>query len=138
MKTNVHNTDGWSFIFFLIKTMLMKINIVIIVYLFLKYGLNFIQESHWAFKNISTKMLNSREKNENFNIDLISIWKKPHIPRSKLLLNRNIISNIALYSEKSICIVKSINVRTILQPETLTVINSQWIWFFRSIKDGYM
>lgn len=46
MKTNVHNTDGWSFIFFLIKTMLMKINIVIIVYLFLKYGLNFIQESH--------------------------------------------------------------------------------------------
>lgn len=138
MKTNVHNTDGWSFIFFLIKTMLMKINIVIIVYLFLKYGLNFIQESHWAFKNISTKMLNSREKNENFNIDLISIWKNPHIPRSKLLLNRNIISNIALYSEKSICIVKSINVRTILQPETLTVINSQWIWFFRSIKDGYM
>lgn len=82
MKTNVHNTDGLVIyiLFFLVKTMLMKLNIVIIVYLFLINGLKFIQESHWAFKNISTKMLNSREKNENFNIDLISIWKKPTYP----------------------------------------------------------
>lgn len=63
MKTSVHNTDGLVIyiLFFKIKTMLMKINIVIIVYRFLINGLNFIQESHWAFKNISTKMLISRE-----------------------------------------------------------------------------
>lgn len=48
MKTNVHNTDGLVIyiLFFLIKTMLMKLNIVIIVYLFLINGLKFIQESH--------------------------------------------------------------------------------------------
>lgn len=48
MKTNVHNTDGLviDILFFLIKTMLMKLNIVIIVYLFLINGLKFIQESH--------------------------------------------------------------------------------------------